>query len=67
VRTTLGSSLFSAAICALLWIVISFATGGTAQFSLGGGILAGVIVFILGYGFRRLIFNRRKPSPERDS
>jgi hypothetical protein len=51
----------------LLWIVISFATGGTALFSLGGGILAGVIVFILGYGFRRLIFNRRKPSPERDS
>jgi hypothetical protein len=54
-RTTLGSALLSAAICAALWIAISYATGGGTRFSLGGGILIGVIVFIIGYGARRLI------------
>lgn len=62
VRTTLGMSLLSGAICAVIWIIISFATGGTALFSLGGGVLAGVIVFIIGYGFRRLVLDRRKPA-----
>jgi hypothetical protein len=57
-RTTSGSSLLSAALAALLWIVISFATGGTVLFSLGGGIALGVIVFIVGYGLRRLVFDR---------
>jgi hypothetical protein len=60
-RTTLGSALLSAVICAALWIVISYATGGPTLFSLGGGILVGVIVFIVGYGLRRLIFDRRRP------
>ena len=54
-RTTLGSALLSAVICAALWIAISYATGGGTRFSLGGGILIGVIVFIIGYGARRLI------------
>jgi hypothetical protein len=54
-------SALSALICAVLWIIISFATGGTVLFSLGGGILLGVIVFIVGYAFRRLVFDRRKP------
>jgi ABC-type transport system involved in cytochrome bd biosynthesis fused ATPase/permease subunit len=57
-RTTLGSALLSAVICAALWIAISYATGGAALFSLGGGILIGVVVFIIGYGVR-LIFDRR--------
>jgi hypothetical protein len=57
-RTTPGSALLSAVICAALWIAISYATGGPALFSLGGGILIGVIVFIIGYGVR-LIFDRR--------
>jgi hypothetical protein len=35
-------------------IVISFATGATVAFSRGGGILIGVIVFMVGYRFRRL-------------
>jgi hypothetical protein len=61
-RTILGSTLLSAVIAALLWIVISFATGGTVFFSLGGGILLGVIVFIVGYGFRRLVLDAREPS-----
>jgi hypothetical protein len=56
----LGSSLFSAAIAALLWIVISFATGAKALFALGGGILLGVVVFIVGYGFRRLFLARAR-------
>jgi hypothetical protein len=57
-RTTLGSSLLSAAIAALLWIIISFATGGGVLFSLGGGIACGVVVFIIGYAVRRLVFDR---------
>jgi hypothetical protein len=35
-------------------IVISFATGATVAFSRGSGILVGVIVFVVGYRFRRL-------------
>ncbi len=54
----LGSTLLSAAVAALLWIVISFATGAKALFALGGGILLGVVVFIVGYGFRRLFLAR---------
>jgi hypothetical protein len=61
-RTTSGSSFLSAAIAAVLWIVISFATGGTVLFSVGGGIAVGVIVFVVGYGLRRLVFERWKPS-----
>ncbi len=57
--TTLGSALLSAVMGAALWIVISYATGAPTLFSLGGGILIGVIVFIVGYGLRRLIFDRR--------
>ena len=63
-RTTLGSALLSAVIAAALWIAISYATGGSTLFSLGGGILLGVLVIIVGYGFRRLIFDRRRPSPD---
>ena len=59
---TLGSALLSAVIAAALWIAISYATGGRTPFSLGGGILIGVIVFIIGYGVRRLIFDRRGGS-----
>jgi hypothetical protein len=57
-RTTAGSALLPAVICAALWIAISYATGGASLFSLGGGILIGVIAFIIGYGIRRLIFDR---------
>ncbi len=57
-RTTPGSALLPAVICAALWIAISYATGGPTLFSLGGGILIGVIVFFIGYGLRRLIFDR---------
>jgi hypothetical protein len=60
-RTTLGSALLPAVICAVLWIAISYATGGSTWFSLGGGILVGVIAFIIGYGLRRLIFDRPRP------
>jgi hypothetical protein len=56
------SALLSALICALLWIIISFATGGSVLFSLGGGVLLFVVVFIVGYGFRRLVLHRRKTA-----
>ncbi len=54
-------SALSALICAAIWIIISFATGGTVLFSLGGGILLGVIFFISGYASGRLVFDRRRP------
>jgi hypothetical protein len=57
-RTTHGSALLSAVICSALWIAISYATGGPTLFSLGGGILIGMIVFIIGYTLRRLISGR---------
>jgi hypothetical protein len=60
-RTTLGSALLSAVICTALWITISYATGGPTLFSLGGGMLIGVIVFIIGYGLGRMILDRRTP------
>jgi hypothetical protein len=59
-RTALGGVLLPAVICAVLWIVISYATGASTLFALGGGILVGVIAFIIGYGFRQ-IFGRRRP------
>jgi hypothetical protein len=61
-RTILGSSLLSGAIAALLWIIISFATGAPALFSLGGGIACGVVVFIIGSGIRRLVLDRHKAA-----
>jgi hypothetical protein len=42
-------------------MAISFATAAPTLFSLGGGILTGVIVFIIGYGLRRPIFDGRRP------
>jgi hypothetical protein len=62
VRTPVGLSLLSAAIAAILWIVISFATGGTVLFSLGGGIALGIVVFVIGYSIRLLVMQRRKPA-----
>jgi hypothetical protein len=61
-RTIFGSSLLSAAIAALLWIIISVATGGGVLFSLGGGIALGVVVFIIGSGFRRLVIDRHSAA-----
>jgi len=63
-RTPPGGALLSAVICAAIWIAISYATGGPTLFSLGGGILIGVIAFLIGYGVRRLIFDRWGPSPD---
>lgn len=59
-QTTPGSALLPAVICAALWIAICYATGLPTLFSLGGGILTGLIVFIIGYGLR-LIFDRPRP------
>jgi hypothetical protein len=61
-KTPSGSSFLSAAIAALLWIFISFATGATVLFSVGGGVVLGVFVFIVGYGLRRLAVAHWKPS-----
>jgi hypothetical protein len=63
-RTTPGRALLPAVVCAALWIAISYGTGGSTLFSLGGGIVIGVIVFIVGYGLRRLIFDHPRTSPD---
>ncbi len=57
-----SSSLLSAAISAVIWIVISLATGASALFAIGGGIACGVVVFVIGYGVRRLVLARRRSS-----
>ena len=62
-RTAAGNALLSAVIGAVIWIVITFATGGTAAFALVGGILCGIVIFIIGYAFRRLFIQRYKQSP----
>jgi hypothetical protein len=54
----LKSSALSATISVVIWIVISAITGGSAAFVILGGIVCGLVVFVLGYGFRRLIFHR---------
>lgn len=64
-RTTLGGVLFPAVICAALWIAISYLTGASTLFSLGGGVLVGVVAFIIGYGVRSLIIGRRPVTPSR--
>ena len=46
----------------MLWIIISFASGATVLFSLVGGVLVGVVVFIIGYSFHLLVMSRRKPA-----
>lgn len=61
-RKILGSNLFSASVCALIWIIISFATGGTVLFSLGGGIALGVVAYVIGYAIRRFVLDRGKAA-----
>ena len=58
----LGSNWFPPVGCALIWIIISFATGGSVLFSLGGGIALGVVAYIIGYAIRRLVLDRRKAA-----
>ena len=48
-------------VAALLWIIISLATGGTILFALIGGILVGIVAFLIGFGFR-VFFDRRAHS-----
>jgi O-antigen/teichoic acid export membrane protein len=59
-RTNVGSSLISGVIAAVLWIVISFATGAQAVFALVGGLVCGAVVFVIGYVFRVLVLDRRR-------
>jgi hypothetical protein len=52
--------LISGVIAAVLWIVISFATGSPAVFALVGGLVCGAVVFVIGYVFRLLVLDRRR-------
>jgi hypothetical protein len=58
VNRILTSSLLSAAIGALIWIVISAVTGASAAFAIVGGILCGVVIFAIQYPLRRVILKR---------
>jgi hypothetical protein len=52
-KSVLASPWFSGVAAALIWIVISFSTGGNAAFSIGGGAAVGVIAFVISYLFHR--------------
>ncbi|HEX3874695.1 MAG TPA: hypothetical protein VHW26_11155 [Solirubrobacteraceae bacterium] len=54
-----STSLVSAGISALIWLVISLATGGSALFSVGGAIVCGLVVFLIGYAFRLVVSRSR--------
>ena len=54
-----NSSLTSAVISALIWLVISLATGGSALFSVGGAVACGIVVFVIGYVVRLLVARSR--------
>jgi hypothetical protein len=54
----LSSSALSAAISAVIWIVISALTGGSAAFVILGAILCALVVFVVGYSIRRVAIHR---------
>jgi len=56
--STLSSSAASAAISAVIWIVISAFTGSPAAFVIFGAILCGLVVFVVGYSIRRVAIHR---------
>lgn len=58
VVSMISSSALSAAISAVIWIVISVVTGGSAAFVIVGGLLCALVVFVVGYSFRRLVLHR---------
>ena len=49
-------------MAAVIWIVITLVTGGSASFAFIGGILCGLVVFAIGYLFRRFVFKGNRPS-----
>jgi hypothetical protein len=58
-KSILASPWFSGVATALIWIVISFSTGGSAAFSIGGGVAVGVVAFAISYLFHRQAVNSR--------
>jgi hypothetical protein len=58
-KAILGSLWFSPVVAALLWIVITLATGGSVAFALIGGVIVGAIAFVIGYVFHRYHERRR--------
>jgi hypothetical protein len=61
-KPILASPWFPGVLAALIWIVISFATGGTALFSIVGGIAVGVVAFVISYLFHRQAEKSRNPA-----
>lgn len=58
-KSILASPWFSGLAAALIWIVISFATGASAAFAIGGGVAVGVVAFVISYLFHRLAVGSR--------
>lgn len=59
----LRSPFASPAISAVIWIVISLATGGSLLFALGGGIVLLVLVYAAQEAYRRVVGDKhRAPS-----
>jgi predicted membrane protein len=58
-KSILASPWFTGLATALIWIIISFSTGGSAAFSIGGGVAVGVVAFVITYLFHRQAVNNR--------
>jgi hypothetical protein len=54
VMRILSNGGLSATISAVIWIVISAFTGAPATFVILGAIICGLVVFLVGYGIRRV-------------
>jgi hypothetical protein len=55
-----SNSAVPAIISAVIWILISAFTGGPAEFVILGGLLCGLVVFVLGYSIRRVVLHRHR-------
>ena len=58
-KSVLASPWFPGVAAALIWIIISFSTGGNAVLSIGGGVAVGVVAFAISYLFHRQAVNSR--------
>jgi hypothetical protein len=52
-RTLSMSPALVAAISAAIWVVISALTAGPPAFAIVGGVLCGMVVFVIGHTIRR--------------
>jgi len=59
-KTLLRSNLVSPIIGALIWIVVSLATGASLVFAFVGGILCLIVIYACQEAYRRLFLTGRR-------